>query len=229
VSNIVIQVNGSSAGDGFLLAPENGITFTVSPGVRVELFRDLRRNPQRGRPAAQYSDGNVPHPRRHQPPDHDLFPHHEVTGKVSAIAFDHLGDFEGFTVETGPREFRRFRSREPWTREIVREAMEDRGWVTVLHEPHRRDEVSAILVRVPPHERELKKEIGRRQMQAELERILGRFGADTGTIHLTKEGILVLKANAGLPPQVVEIAMQPPSEGWNPRMLVTAAYSVESI
>jgi hypothetical protein len=29
VSNIVIQVNGNSVGDGFLIAPDNGITFTV--------------------------------------------------------------------------------------------------------------------------------------------------------------------------------------------------------
>jgi hypothetical protein len=27
--NIVIQVNGSSAGDGFLIAPDDGINFTV--------------------------------------------------------------------------------------------------------------------------------------------------------------------------------------------------------
>jgi L-methionine (R)-S-oxide reductase len=47
-------------------------------------------------------------------------------------------------------------------------------------------------------------------MQAELERILGRFGADTGTIHLMEEGILVLKAHAGLPPQVVEIVTKVP-------------------
>ncbi len=29
MSNIVIQVNGSGAGDGFLIAPDNGITFAV--------------------------------------------------------------------------------------------------------------------------------------------------------------------------------------------------------
>jgi len=29
MSNVVIQVSGSSAGDGFLIAPDNGITFTV--------------------------------------------------------------------------------------------------------------------------------------------------------------------------------------------------------
>ena len=35
MSNIVIQVNGSSAGDGFLLAPDNGIAFTVPLNIRT--------------------------------------------------------------------------------------------------------------------------------------------------------------------------------------------------
>ena len=35
MSNIVIQVNGSSAGDGFLIAPDNGITFSVPLNVRT--------------------------------------------------------------------------------------------------------------------------------------------------------------------------------------------------
>ena len=47
-------------------------------------------------------------------------------------------------------------------------------------------------------------------MQAELEGILGRFGADTGTIHLVEDGILVLKAHAGVPPQVVQIVAKVP-------------------
>ena len=89
-------------------------------------------------------EGNVHHPRR--------LHRREVTGKVSAVAFDHFGDFEGFVVETLLGEFRRFRSRERRVCEIVREAMEDRAWVTVLHEPHRHDEVCTIMLRVPPHE-----------------------------------------------------------------------------
>lgn len=96
-------------------------------------------------------NGNVPGPEpggeRHHRHRH---PHHEVTGKVSAVAFDHFGDFEGFVVETERGEFRRFHSREPRVCEIVREAMEDRTWVTVFHEPHRRDEVSTIKLRIPP-------------------------------------------------------------------------------
>ncbi len=42
-------------------------------------------------------------------------------------------------------------------------------------------------------------------MQRELEAILGRFAADTGTIHLIEAGDLILKAHAGVPPQVVRI------------------------
>lgn len=41
-------------------------------------------------------------------------------------------------------------------------------------------------------------------MQAELEVIIGRLAADTGTIHLIEEGVLILKAHVGLPSQVVQ-------------------------
>ena len=42
-------------------------------------------------------------------------------------------------------------------------------------------------------------------MQSELEDIVRRFDADTGSIHLLEDGILVLKAQVGLPPHVAEI------------------------
>jgi putative methionine-R-sulfoxide reductase with GAF domain len=42
-------------------------------------------------------------------------------------------------------------------------------------------------------------------VQSELEDIVRRFGADTGSIHVLEEGILVLKAQVGLPPHVAEI------------------------
>jgi L-methionine (R)-S-oxide reductase len=42
-------------------------------------------------------------------------------------------------------------------------------------------------------------------MQAELESIIERFRADTGTIHLLEDGVLILKADVGLPPQIVDI------------------------
>lgn len=47
-------------------------------------------------------------------------------------------------------------------------------------------------------------------MQAELEVIIGRFRADTGTIHMIEEGILILKAHVGVPPQLVEIITRVP-------------------
>jgi putative methionine-R-sulfoxide reductase with GAF domain len=47
-------------------------------------------------------------------------------------------------------------------------------------------------------------------MQAELETIVGRFGADTGTIHLVENGVLILKAHVGVPPQVVQIVSEVP-------------------
>jgi L-methionine (R)-S-oxide reductase len=45
----------------------------------------------------------------------------------------------------------------------------------------------------------------RRGMQAELEAIIQRFGADTGSIHLLEDGVLRLAAQVGLPPHIVEI------------------------
>lgn len=42
-------------------------------------------------------------------------------------------------------------------------------------------------------------------MQQQLEAIIRQFNADTGSIHLVENGVLVLKAHTGLPPRVVEI------------------------
>ena len=47
-------------------------------------------------------------------------------------------------------------------------------------------------------------------MQAELQAIIGRFEADTGTIHLIEDGVLVLNAHAGVPPSLVEIVARVP-------------------
>jgi putative methionine-R-sulfoxide reductase with GAF domain len=47
-------------------------------------------------------------------------------------------------------------------------------------------------------------------MQAELESIISRFGADTGTIHMVEDGVLTLKAHVGVPPQVVQIVDKVP-------------------
>lgn len=75
---------------------------------------------------------------------------HEVTGKVASVVYDHFGDFEGFTLETDHGEIRHFHNREVHVLNIVRIAMGERSWVTVVQEPHRRDEVLSIIVRVPP-------------------------------------------------------------------------------
>jgi L-methionine (R)-S-oxide reductase len=42
-------------------------------------------------------------------------------------------------------------------------------------------------------------------MQAQLEEIIRQFNADTGSIHLLEDGVLVLKAHIGLPSHVVQI------------------------
>jgi len=47
-------------------------------------------------------------------------------------------------------------------------------------------------------------------MQSQLERIVSEFGADTGSIHLLEDGLLILKAQVGLPPQVAEIISRVP-------------------
>jgi putative methionine-R-sulfoxide reductase with GAF domain len=47
-------------------------------------------------------------------------------------------------------------------------------------------------------------------VQTQLEEIVRRFGADTGSIHLLEDGILILKAQIGLPPHVAEIVSRVP-------------------
>ncbi|MCK6544723.1 GAF domain-containing protein [Myxococcota bacterium] len=47
-------------------------------------------------------------------------------------------------------------------------------------------------------------------MQAALEDLLRRFNADTGTIHVVEDGVLVLKAHVGVPPHVVKIVERVP-------------------
>jgi hypothetical protein len=66
------------------------------------------------------------------------------------LHFDHFGDFEGFVLETRFGELRRFHSRERRVLEIVRTALEERNWVTVVRESERHTRVLSIVVRVPP-------------------------------------------------------------------------------
>lgn len=48
-------------------------------------------------------------------------------------------------------------------------------------------------------------------MQERLEQIVRKFGADTGTLHLMEDGVLVLKGQVGLPPHVAEIVRTVPT------------------
>ena len=47
-------------------------------------------------------------------------------------------------------------------------------------------------------------------MQQQLEKIVRQFGADTGTLHLLENDVLVLKAHQGIPLPVVKIVTQVP-------------------
>jgi hypothetical protein len=93
--------------------------------------------------------GNVPYPKPSDGGEEDR-EFHETTGKVSGLVFDHFGDFEGFVLESDLGEFHRFHSRERKVLEIVRDALEDRSWVTVVREQKRRDQVRTIILRIPP-------------------------------------------------------------------------------
>lgn len=42
-------------------------------------------------------------------------------------------------------------------------------------------------------------------MQEKLQEIMAAFDADTGTIHLMEKGVLILKAHAGVPEQVLDV------------------------
>lgn len=47
-------------------------------------------------------------------------------------------------------------------------------------------------------------------MQSALEEIIRRFQADTGTVHVLEDGVLVLKAHHGIPPHIVNIVQRVP-------------------
>jgi putative methionine-R-sulfoxide reductase with GAF domain len=50
----------------------------------------------------------------------------------------------------------------------------------------------------------------RLEEQQRLEKIVREFQADTGTLHLLEDGVLVLKGQVGLPPPVVQIVQRVP-------------------
>jgi putative methionine-R-sulfoxide reductase with GAF domain len=47
-------------------------------------------------------------------------------------------------------------------------------------------------------------------MQAALEELIRRFGADTGTIHVLEGEVLALKAHLGIPPHIVQLVSRVP-------------------
>jgi hypothetical protein len=72
--------------------------------------------------------------------------HRGVSGKVHGLSFDHFGDFDGFVLETEGGELVRFNSREHRLLQLVRDAMEDRLWVTVVREHVDRADVRELII-----------------------------------------------------------------------------------
>jgi L-methionine (R)-S-oxide reductase len=48
------------------------------------------------------------------------------------------------------------------------------------------------------------------ELQLKLEEIVREFAADTGSIHLLEDGVLILRAHLGLSPQIVQIVSTVP-------------------
>ncbi len=78
----------------------------------------------------------------------------EFTGKVAGLIYDRFGDFEGFLLETGDCDERRFASREGRMERVVREAWENRATVRVIVDSHRPHcPVEVIVGGAPPTRR----------------------------------------------------------------------------
>lgn len=76
-----------------------------------------------------------------------------TTGKVVAIAFDHFGDFVGFTIETEEGEHREFWSRERRVLALVRRAWQARLLIRVVSsEDFEREPRSIVFLDPPPFE-----------------------------------------------------------------------------
>jgi hypothetical protein len=73
----------------------------------------------------------------------------EFSGKVSGLAYNRFGDFEGFSVLTDEGYDRHFESREHEIEELVRDAWVERMLITVFaHEHHPHEPVSIVLRRM---------------------------------------------------------------------------------
>lgn len=63
---------------------------------------------------------------------HEPCRENKFVGKVAGLIYDHFGDFDGFILEEGCDNPKRFRSRECKLRQIIHEAWKDRATVIVL-------------------------------------------------------------------------------------------------
>lgn len=68
------------------------------------------------------------------------------TGKVTGVAYDRFGDFEGFTLLTEWGELRRFRGREPRVEQLVRDAWAERTVITICVGPNAPDWPTTIIL-----------------------------------------------------------------------------------
>jgi hypothetical protein len=97
---------------------------------------------------AEHGTGHHPRPGEGRHTDHHE-DEQERTGKVSALVFDHFGDFDGFVLETAEGEVQ-FRSRERDMRDLAQRAWRERLRITVWSdddEPHR---LLSVELRDPP-------------------------------------------------------------------------------
>jgi hypothetical protein len=79
---------------------------------------------------------------------------HGITGKISTVAFDRFGGFEGFCLLSEHGQQHRFVSREAGIEDIVRRAWAERDTVTVLVRPEERHVPASILLRWPSRRHE---------------------------------------------------------------------------
>lgn len=80
------------------------------------------------------------------PTHHRPHPAGEFVGKVEALIFDHLGEFEGFVLETETGHRHEFFSRERGVREVAEHAQDHRRRVRVIAEEHHHDRIRRIMI-----------------------------------------------------------------------------------
>ena len=80
---------------------------------------------------------------------HGRFDCVEFTGKVSAVAYDRFGDFEGFTLMTERGEEHCFQGKEREIEKLVRQAWMERTVISVVTERHQPHWPASIILRRP--------------------------------------------------------------------------------